>query len=103
MHASIHAERTLTELDFSRLVKLFGGQLPPDMADLLSATDVIPSRDVPATIVTMYSQVELVDTQTLRRHIVTICYPSDADPVAGFISVLSPVVNGCPEAHFSGF
>ena len=91
MHATIHGERMLTELDFSRLAKLFGGQLPPDLADLLSATEVVPSRDVPAKVVTMYSRVELIDAHTLRRQKLTICFPSDAEPAAGFISVLSPV------------
>lgn len=90
MHATIHGERTLTERDFLRLAKLFGGQLPPELADLLSATEVVPSRDVPAKVVTMYSQVELVDAHTLRRQKLTICFPGDAEPAAGFISVLSP-------------
>jgi regulator of nucleoside diphosphate kinase len=91
MHATIHGERTLTELDFSRLAKLFGGQLPPHLAELLSGTEVVPSRDVSAKVVTLYSQVELVDAHTLRRQKLTICFPADAEPAAGFISVLSPV------------
>ena len=91
MHATIHGERLLTELDFSRLTKLFGGQLPPELADLLSATEVVPSRDVAANVITMYSQVELVDTHTHRRQKLTICFPGDAEPAAGFVSVLSPV------------
>lgn len=91
MHATIHGERMLTERDFSRLSKLFDGQLPADLADLLSATEVVLSRDVPAKVVTMYSQVELVDVNTRRRQKLTICFPGDAEPAAGFISVLSPV------------
>jgi regulator of nucleoside diphosphate kinase len=39
----------------------------------------------------MYSRVELVDVHTHRRQVLTICYPQDAEPAAGFISVLSPV------------
>ena len=39
----------------------------------------------------MYSRVELVDVHTHRRQVVTLCYPQDAEPAAGFISVLSPV------------
>lgn len=91
MHATIHGERTLTERDFSRLSGLLAGQLPPNLADLLSATDVVLSRNVPASVVTMYSQVEVVDAHTLRRQKLTICFPGDAEPGAGFISVLSPV------------
>ena len=44
-----------------------------------------------ADVVTMYSRVELVDVHTHRRQVVTLCYPQDAEPAAGFISVLSPV------------
>ena len=89
MHATIHGERTLTELDFARLAKLKDGHAL--LAQLLDATEVIPSREVPADIVTMYSQLELVDLQTRRRQKLTLCYPRDAEPAAGFISVLSPV------------
>lgn len=91
MHATIHGERTLTELDFSRLAKLISGHPPPYLANLLSATEVVPSRDIPAKVVTMYSQVELVDAHTLHRQTLTVCFPRDAEPAAGFISVLSPV------------
>ena len=89
MHATIHGERTLTELDFARLAKLKDGHAL--LAQLLDATEVISSREVPADIVTMYSQLELVDLQTRRRQKLTLCYPRDAEPAAGFISVLSPV------------
>ena len=91
MHATIFGERTLTELDFSRLAKLFRGELPDEMANLLSATEVVPSRDVSSKVVTMYSQVELVDAHTQRRQKLTICFPKDSEPAAGLISVLSPV------------
>lgn len=91
MHTALRGERTLTELDFSRLRKLASGNLTPELADLLSAADVLRSRDVPADTVTMHSQVELQDLHTRRRQKLTICYPDDAEPSAGFISVLSPV------------
>jgi len=91
MHTTLRGERTLTELDFSRLRKLASGNLAPELADLLSAADVLRSREVPADTVTMYSQVELQDLHTRRRQKLTICYPDDAEPSAGFISVLSPV------------
>jgi regulator of nucleoside diphosphate kinase len=91
MHATIHGERTLTDLDFARLSKLLGHHQPPSLADLLAAAEVTASRAVPADIVTMYSRVELVDAHTHRRYALTVCYPADAQPAAGFISVLSPV------------
>jgi regulator of nucleoside diphosphate kinase len=49
MHATIHGERTLTELDFVRLNKLTGNHPPPALADLLDLAEVLPSREVPAT------------------------------------------------------
>lgn len=91
MHAVVHGERTLTELDFARLTKLLGQQLPPPLADLLASAEVTNSRAVAADLVTMYSRVEVVDVHTRRRQVLTICYPGDAQPAAGYISVLSPV------------
>ncbi len=91
MHATIHGERTLTELDFARLSKLPGRELPAGLAALLANAEVTGSRAVPGDVVTMYSRVELVDVQTARRQTLTLCYPRDAEPTAGFISVLSPV------------
>ncbi|WP_198089004.1 GreA/GreB family elongation factor [Variovorax sp. E3] len=89
MLATIHGERTLTELDFVRLGKLAGQ--PPALAELLDAADILPSREVPADIVTMNSQVEIEDPATQQTQKITLCYPSDAEPGAGCVSVLSPV------------
>jgi regulator of nucleoside diphosphate kinase len=91
MHAVVHGERTLTDLDFGRLTKLLGRELPPPLADLLAVAEVTSSRAVDPDVVTMYSRVELVDLTTRRRQTLTICYPVDAEPAVGCISVLSPV------------
>ena len=91
MHATIHGERTLTELDFARLNKLPRLNLPPSLADLLDCAEVTSSRAVPGNIVTMCSRVEIVDVHTRRRQTLTVCYPEDARPADGCISVLSPV------------
>ena len=94
MHEGVvvgHGERTLTELDFSRLTRLAGQRQPPILADLLANAEVTSSRAVRSDVVTMYSRVELVDVHTHRRQVLTVCYPQDAEPAAGFISVLSPV------------
>ncbi len=94
MHAAVqvHSERVLTDLDFARLSRLASQQpAPPSLADLLENADVTSSRTVEADVVTMYSRVELVDTATGARQVLTICYPRDADLAAGFVSVLSPV------------
>lgn len=84
-------ERTLTELDFARLRKLRGGQLPADLAENVEYSDQVASQEIPADVVTMYSQVEIVDQRTQAKQTLTLCYPADAEPGKGFISVLSPV------------
>jgi regulator of nucleoside diphosphate kinase len=91
MHKTLAGERLLTELDFTRLNKLRGGQLPPELVDTLDAPDLVPSREVPADVVTMYSQLMLEDLASGKRQKLTLCYPADAEPHLGFISVLSPV------------
>lgn len=92
-------ERTLTELDHVRLLKLLrrdaSGDRPPlqlgAIEDVLDASALVPSREVAPDIVTMYSQVLLQDLQTSQRNTLTLCYPADAEPAVGFVSVLSPV------------
>jgi regulator of nucleoside diphosphate kinase len=92
-------ERTLTELDHVRLTNLVhrdrrGGSLPSDALQtekVLDAAAIVPSRQVSPDVVTMYSQVLLVDLETGQRSKLTLCYPQDAEPGAGFVSVLSPV------------
>lgn len=91
MHAKIPGERTLTELDFARLSKLPGRHLSAVLTRLLASAEVTSSRAVRSDVVTMYSRVDLVDTHTRRRQTLTVCYPVDAEPAAGWISVLSPV------------
>jgi regulator of nucleoside diphosphate kinase len=91
MHLVVHGERTLSDLDHARLRRLVSQQLHEPLVDWLESAEVTNARDVPADLVTMYSRVEVVDIHTHRRQALTICYPEDAEPAAGFISVLSPV------------
>lgn len=94
MHKTLAGERLLTELDFTRLNKLRDGPLPPELADTLESLDLVPSREVPPDVVTMYSQVMVEDLASGKRQRLTLCYPADAEPHLGFISVLSPVGAG---------
>ncbi len=80
-------ERQLTELDFARLTRLGGGQLPEE----LHCADLVPSREIGPDIVTMYSQVEIIFPDSGLRQKLTLCYPADAEPVLGMISALSPL------------
>lgn len=86
------AERTLTELDHARLSHLVQRQAgSPDWAELLLDAHLVPSRQVAPDVVTMYSQVLLRDPATEQRSTVALTYPADAEPSAGFVSVLSPL------------
>lgn len=91
MPSSINGERVLTELDHARLSKLQGVPAFNLLADLLSGADLVPSREVAADVVTMYSQVSVRDGASDRMQRYTLCYPTDAEPESGFISVLSPL------------
>lgn len=85
--------RTLTELDHARVTSLLQRQADglPQAESLLDFADLVPSRDVPADVVTMYSQVQVADLATGEERKLTLCYPPHASAAAGFISVLSPV------------
>lgn len=92
-------ERTLTELDHVRLSALLRRQdaaaLPPPLSrqldDLLDAALVVPSRSIAPDVVTMHSQVELQDLHAHARRRLALCFPADAEPAAGGVSVLSPL------------
>jgi len=96
---AVTLERTLTELDHVRLLNLLRRDARGDgsaeqvraIEDVLDTSALVPSRRVPPDVVTMYSQVVLQDAQTGQRSTLTLCYPADAEPAAGFVSVLSPV------------
>lgn len=60
------------------------------LSALLQETEVLPGRQIGADVITMYSQFEL-DLGGQGRCSMAICYPEDAEPAAGFISVLSPI------------
>ncbi len=84
--------RTVTELDQVRILKLL--PRPDDdspIAELLDFADVVPAREVPADVVTMNSQLRVAEVDGTRVRELTLCYPADADPAAGRVSVLSPM------------
>jgi len=92
-------ERTLTEIDHVRLTRLLlrakadeaqGASLAP-LDQLLSVCELVPSISVPSDVVTMYSQVLLSDPAERVPYKLTLCYPDDAEPAQGFVSVLSPI------------
>ena len=86
--------RTVTELDHVRIHKLMrrqAGRVAGEIAEVIDNADLVRSQEVPANVVTMYSQVLVTDVHSGEQRQWTLCYPEDTDPVAGFISVLSPL------------
>ena len=82
--------RTLNELDHARLRKLIpAGPAGEELADLLDNAQLLAPSDMPADVVTLNSTVLLEDASGKRE--LTLCYPRDADPNRGRISVLSPL------------
>lgn len=92
-------ERTLTELDHVRLLNLLRrdarpGGLPASpqlVEDVLDTSAIVPSRQVPPDVVTMCSRVLLRDLPGEVEHTLTLCYPAEARPAEGLVSVMSPV------------
>ena len=91
MRVSIQDERKLTELDFARLKRFTAGGAVPRLAELLDDADVVAPQAIPGDVVTMYARVVVFDSAIQRRRILIVCYPKDADPAKGLISVLSPM------------
>jgi regulator of nucleoside diphosphate kinase len=93
----------VTELDSVRLEALVR-RLDPAANDAVSArldellaeATVVPGPDVPKHTVTMNSRVLLHDSETGAMRKVTLCYPPDSRPSAGWVSVLSPLGMGLP-------
>lgn len=91
MNPTLRGDPTLTELDHVRLralIRRLGAA--PALHDLVDAADLVPSREVQPDIVTMYSQLTL-DIADGGRRTLAVCWPGDAEPEAGFVSVLSPL------------
>ena len=92
------AERTLTELDHARLARLTRNLAGPSrrndsdlLGEALDTATLVESTTIPGDVVTMHSRVVLRDLETSRRFRVTLCYPDEAEPAAGHVSVLAPL------------
>jgi regulator of nucleoside diphosphate kinase len=91
--------RTITKFDLRRLDALFERirsqvRLPPTLSVLereVAQAVVVSPEQVPATVVTMNSEVELVDLETEERRSLTVVFPSLANIEAGRVSVLAPL------------
>ena len=94
MRASNFGERNVTELDFVRLKKFTAAGAMPQLDDILDEAEVVPAQAIPADVVTMNAKFVVRDLKLQRRQILVVCYPADADPTKGCISVLSPAGMG---------
>lgn len=85
--------RTLTELDHLRLSRLLD-RAPDEHADALEQTlaqcTVVDGDQIAPDVITMYTRVEVREVDGAEA-VYTLCYPVDAEPALGFVSVLSPV------------
>ena len=57
----------------------------------LDHAKVVSSSDIPKDVITMNSQVCLVDQSTQKKEVLTLVFPQDADISQGRISVLAPI------------
>lgn len=87
----------ITQTDFEKLLdllvapesKFWGSML--HLRDRLKIGKVVPPRRVSKDVVTLNSQVSVVDTETGEQAIYTLVHPSESDIDANKLSVLSPI------------
>ena len=98
MEALRDDERTLTKHDHQRLqgfVRPAGERSAAPRKSVIDAVldeaDLVAPEEVAPDIVTMRSRVLVADVATGKKVELTLCYPQEADPSRGHISVLSPV------------
>jgi regulator of nucleoside diphosphate kinase len=90
----------ITRFDLERLEDLLSGVREfsyRDRGDIeeleaeLQEGTLVDSKNVPPTVVTMNSRVELIDVDEKKPMIFTLTFPRDADIDTGKLSVISPV------------
>ncbi|MDB5900828.1 MAG: Transcription elongation factor-like protein [Ramlibacter sp.] len=89
-------KRTLTRTDYLQLARLLdqgSGPLPgsKEVQRALHESYVVLSDPVAPGLVTMNAQIFLILPPEEQFTRVTLCYPEEADPARGRISVLSPL------------
>ena len=90
---------TMTEFDLRRLDALFERlrlhlKPPPTLTLLereLERAVVVKPDEIPATVVTMNSEVEVTNLDTGERRSLTVVFPALAGIEAGRVSVLAPL------------
>ncbi len=91
MSTVFFSEPVLTELDYVRLSTLVRHHPSADLSAVLDEAEVVPTRLVPDSVATMYSRLQVREQPDGTTRMLTICYPQDADPERGYVSVASPL------------
>jgi regulator of nucleoside diphosphate kinase len=87
----------ITSLDIKRLEDLLDslpfGAFPgkEDLEDELARAEVVDSKSIPPTVVTMNSTVRFKVISTNNEYLLTLVYPKDIKPDGSTISILAPV------------
>ena len=90
----------ITELDLRRLRTLIIDAQGTDyrksvylqkLGQELDRAKVVPSQEIPATVVTMNSRVALVDLDSMEEETYTLVFPEAADGTGDKISILAPI------------
>ena len=93
-------ERVLSERDYFRLEALSvrdprtappGLDMRRGIAEVLDDAIVVPADAVPVHIAALDSEIVLRETDTGVMRRITLCLPTDSEPSAGRVSVLSPL------------
>ena len=85
------AQRLRALLDAARSSSLRDHEHLDDLDIELDRALVMDAPDVPADVITMNAQVELIDLSTHARETYTLVFPAEADVSARRISVLAPL------------
>ncbi|MEO8248608.1 MAG: GreA/GreB family elongation factor [Burkholderiales bacterium] len=89
--------RTLTEMDHVRIFNLLrresaaGASSYSAIVNVIDTATLVRPQDVSPDVVTMESRFLVANPNGPDRSELTLCWPADADPAAGKLSILSPV------------
>lgn len=90
----------ITELDRQRLVDLIidaqsgeyrGSIYLEKLRGELNRAQIVLPQEIPGDVITMNSQVALLDLDTQEEEIYTLVYPEEANTSEGKISILAPI------------
>lgn len=90
----------ITEIDRQRLIDLIfdaqskgyhGSIYLEKLRGELDRAEIVLPQEVPGDVITMNSQVALLDLDTQEEEIYTLVYPEEANTSEGKISILAPI------------